>query len=207
MTPDGRKWDSLGGSLPDPFAILFINDREIVRTPIQANTLSPTWPDQTLANYRIPPDARVRVEVWDSNPINNHPICLEKVHGLTSLVGPEATDIECESGAHVKLRVEPAHPEWGLGFLYELRTESIAVTRVLAESPASRAGIKPGDELVEIQQKRVRDMEEGEAQSLINANAQLGVELLLRGSDGVERNVKVKDGVIYPLSDEGVPVK
>src|SRR5262245_32131040 len=32
-TRDGRKWDSIGGDLPDPFAKVFVDDREIFRTP------------------------------------------------------------------------------------------------------------------------------------------------------------------------------
>ena len=72
-TQDGRQWDSVGGSAPDPFAKLLIDDKEILVTPVQANTLSPTWPDQKIGNYRIPRGTPVRVELWDSNAINNHP--------------------------------------------------------------------------------------------------------------------------------------
>jgi hypothetical protein len=207
-TRDGRQWDSMGGSAPDPFAKLFVNDRELVRSPIQSDTLKPTWPDQKRANYRLPEDARYRIELWDSNPINNHPICVKNVHNLRDDVGPVPVDIECESGAHISLRVEPAHARWGLGFSYELRTlGAIGVTRVLAESPASRAGLEVGEEVLEIQGKRVEKMEEGEAQSLINSNAQTGVELLVRGKDKAERKVTLKEGVIYPVQDEGVPIE
>src|ERR1041385_4596086 len=76
-TRDGRQWDSLGGAAPDPFAKLFLNDRELIRTPVQANTLEPTWPDQTKANYRLPAEGSYRLEVWDSNALNNRPICLK----------------------------------------------------------------------------------------------------------------------------------
>jgi hypothetical protein len=206
-TPDGRQWDTGGGGLPDPFAQVFVNDRELFRTPIQSDTLAPTWPDQKRANYRIPASSRVRVEVWDSNPINNHPICLKKVHDIQELAGPAPVELDCEGGAHVKLRVEPAHPRWGVGFLYELRTTGAAVTRVLAESPAARAGLKSGDEIVEIQSKPVAKMDEGEIQSRINANAQIGIDMVVRSGKDPERRVTVKEGVVYPVVDDGIPLE
>jgi hypothetical protein len=49
-------------------------------------------------------------------------------------------------------------------------------------------------------------MEEGEAQSLINANGQTGLEMVVRGADHAERTVKLSEGVIYPVVDEGIPI-
>lgn len=206
-TRDGRKWDSIGGSLPDPFAKLLVDDREVIRTPIQSDTLTPTWPDQKRANYHIPKGAHVRLELWDSNPISNHPICLKSLQDIHEAAGPAPLDIECDSGAHVQLKIEPAHPRWGLGFYYELQTTGVAVTRVLQESPAARAGLKRGDEIVEIQGKRVKGMDSGETQSLVNANAQIGIEMLIRTGDHAEHRVTVKEGVIYPAIEDGIAVE
>jgi S1-C subfamily serine protease len=150
----------------------------------------------------------VRVELWDSNPINNHPICLKRLHDVHEAAGPLPVDVECDSGAHIQLKVEPAHPRWGIGFNYELQTSGgIGVTRVLAESPAAREGLKRGDEILQIQGKPVGKMDEGEAQSLINSNSQVGIELLVRGADHAERHVKVKEGAIYPAVEDGIPVE
>src|SRR6185436_8154201 len=120
--------------------------------------------------------------------------------------GPVPLEVDCDSGAHVKIKIEAAHPRWGLGFYYELRTESIGSSKVLGESPAARAGIMAGDEVLEIQGKRVKGMDSGEAQSRVNANAQIGVELLLRGTNGAERKVTVKEGPVYPSVEDGIPV-
>jgi hypothetical protein len=205
-TRDGRQWDT--GSAPDPFAKLLVDDRELLRTPIQSNTLNPTWPEQPHANYRLPDGARYRIELWDSNTLTNRPICVTPVPDLLQHVGPDAMDIECESGAHVDIRVEPAHARWGLGFSYELGTDNaVAITRVLRESPAARAGIQAGDDVVSIQGKPIHGMDEGEAQSLINANSQIGIQLELRGHDKQVRKVSVKEGVIYPAVDEGVSLE
>lgn len=206
-TRDGRKWDKLGGAAPDPYAILFLNDKELFRTPVQANTISPTWPNQKKANYRIPNGSRLRVEVWDSNPVNNHPICVKKLSSLKEDAYQGEVSFDCESGASVTLRVEPAHAKIGLGFYYELRTERIFISRVIGESPAGRLGVEKGDEILEIQDKPVKSFEEGDAQSLVNANAQTGVKLKLRKPSGDQKSVTVINGPIYPVVSDGIAVE
>jgi hypothetical protein len=206
-TRDGRNWDDVGGSLPDPFAKLIVNGKVILETPVQSNTLTPTWPDQPKANYHVPPDAVAKVELWDSNPINNHPICVSELPALGGNVSLEAPlQINCNSGAELRLTIEPAHARMGLGLAYELRQEEIVVTKVLRESPAARAGLVNGDMVLKIQGKDVKTMADGEAQSLINANAQSGVTLRIRKLDRSENELTLKEGAIYPAVDEGVPI-
>src|SRR3954447_22450695 len=150
-TRDGRQWDSVGGSAPDPFAKLLIEDKELVLTPVQANTLHPTWPDQPVGNYRIPRNTPIRVELWDSNPINNHPICVETIGNILAEANNEQNlELRCDSGATIEIVVQPAHAKFGLGFYYELGTDDIRITRVIAESPAARAKLRRGDQLVKI---------------------------------------------------------
>jgi hypothetical protein len=207
-TRDGRNWTRSGGGAPDSFAKLFVNDRELLRTPVESGTLTPTWRRQKVANYRLPRGARYRLELWDRNPINDHPICVTPISDLLDQVGPDTIDIVCEGGARVSLRVAPARALWGLGFSYELGTDgAVAVTRVIEASPAGRAGLFPGERVLEIQGKPVAKMEEGEAMSRVNANAQLGVELLVRGADREHRRLIVKEGAIYPAVGEGVPLE
>jgi hypothetical protein len=206
-TRDGRNWDSVGGSLPDAFAKLYVDGKVILETPVQSNSLTPSWPEQAKANYRVRAGAAVRVELWDSNPISNHPICVSDLADLRSEVSTEAPMlVSCNSGAELKLVVEPAHGRLGIGLFYELRREDVAVTRVLRESPAARAGLVRGDQLLKIQGKAVKTMGDGEAQSLINANAATGVTLLVRKLDKSEIELTLKEGAIYPVAGEGVSV-
>ena len=206
-TRDGRKWDSVGGSLPDAFAKLYVDGKIILETPVQSNTLTPTWGNQRKANYRVRPGAPVRVELWDSNPINNHPICVADVHDLHDEASAEdPIKVSCSSGAELRLDVDPAHSRLGIGMYYELRREEVFVTRVLHESPAARAGLVRGDQLLKIQGKAVKTMTEGEAQSLINANAATGVTFWVKKVDHSEVELNLKEGAVYPLVDEGVPV-
>jgi PDZ domain/C2 domain len=206
-TRDGRQWDSVGGSAPDPFAKLMIDDKEILVTPVQANTLTPTWPDQPLANYRMPRNVPVRVELWDSNPIDNHPICVESINNiLAEASNDQNVDIRCDSGASIALMVQPAHAKFGVGLYYELRTSEIFVTRVVGESPAARAGLKRGDQLLEIQGKFVKDMDEEVSRSLINSNVSAGVTLTIKHANGAVADITLKDGPMYPTMEDEVKV-
>ncbi|HLV21950.1 MAG TPA: PDZ domain-containing protein [Polyangiaceae bacterium] len=196
-TRDGRRWDAVGGSAPDPFVKLFMNDQEILETPVQSNTVNPTWPNQIRANYRVPFGSAFRIELWDSNPLNPDPICIEKLPNLREETGLGKLEVRCPSGARIVLRVEPARPKLGLGFYYELRGDSIFVTRLLEHSPAARAGLRRGDRVMQIQGRSVKELREGEAQSLINTHSRTGLELLVKPSRGDARSVRLSEGPIY----------
>jgi hypothetical protein len=208
-TRDGRHWDSVGGAAPDPFAKLIVNGKDFVVTSVESDTIRPTWPDQDRANYRIHPSDALVVELWDSNPLNNHPICREKVPSFQDFVKGDQPymEIECDDGGRIRLVVEPAHARLGLGLYYELRTQQAFVTHVLAESPASRAGLRGGEEILTAQGQPVKTMEEGKLQSLINANASIGVKLTVRADSGTTREVALRDGAIYPVAGEGIPLE
>ncbi|MGC4092064.1 MAG: PDZ domain-containing protein [Polyangiaceae bacterium] len=79
------------------------------------------------------------------------------------------------------------------------------IARVLAESPAARAGIKRGDQVMSIMGEPVKGMPEGRVRSLINSNGSTGLGLKVRGKDKQERDALVKDGPIYPLLSEELP--
>ena len=207
-TRDGRQWDSVGGSAPDPFAKLLIEDKEFLVTPVQANTLHPTWPDQKLGNYRIKRNTPIRVELWDANAINNHPICVETIGNLLGEVSEEQNlELRCDSGATIEIVVQPAHAKFGLGLYYELGTYDIRVTRVVAESPAARAKLKRGDLLVAIQGRVVRGMDQESSRSLINSNVSTGVTFTVKHADGSQDDVTLKDGPMYPSIDEELKVE
>lgn len=205
-TRDGRKWDAVGGDAPDPFAKLFIDDKELFRTPVQPNTLAPTWLDAERANYRVAKESRVRVEVWDANALTHQPICVKKLHSLHGQVSPDPMEITCDSGAKVRLRIEKAHAVLGLGFSYELRTRDVYVTRVVKESPAGRVGLLSGDQLVNIHGKSARDMQDGEAKSLINTHSRTGLSLTIKHGDGSTVDVTLKEGPIYPVKADDIPI-
>jgi hypothetical protein len=207
-TRDGRQWDSVGGEAPDPYAKMLVNGNELILTPVQSDTLTPTWPEQEPGNYRIRPTDEVRVELWDSNPLTNLPICTEKLRDLAGEATADQpyTEIQCDNGGRVRLVIEPAHGRIGLGFNYELRTGGAVVSEVIRESPAGRAGVRAGDELLIVQGALVRTMEEGRLQSLVNSNAALGLKITFGQENGKKQEITLRDGSIYPRFDEGLAI-
>jgi len=203
-TRDGRKWGSdLGRKSPDPYAVLLVNGKLLLKTPSQGGTLNPTWPEAPAGNFRLKDTDRFRVELWDSNTINDHPIGVKEVGRLDEEIERTGeADVECDSGAHVRIAFEPAHGRLGLGFYYELRIGEAYVTRMYQESPAGRAGIKPGDQIMMLDGKPVANMKTAEVQSILNTPHMNGLAITIRHAGGAEQALTLKEGAIYPLFSE-----
>ncbi len=203
-TRDGRSWGEDESAAPDPFTIVFVGEKELFRTPVESGSFAPTWELQPSGNYKIPVGTAVQFELLDSNSMSNQSICIKSVRDLHEEVaaGESELDMLCDGGARIIVTVGPARPRLGLGLFYEVVMGSINFTRLHSYSPAARAGIKEGDSILEIMGKKVENLEDGEAQSLINANAQVGVDLLIRHENGQVKKVKIKEGAVYPLRTE-----
>lgn len=199
-TRGGRPWDDVGNPAPDPIGKVFIDNDELFRTPIEADVYQATWPSAPKRNYDVPEGAILRVEVWDANPLHDQPICIKEVKRLHQVARAAGRlDITCEGGARIQMELRPARPKFGLGFNYELRSKGSAITRVLALSPASRAGLSAGDELISVMGRSVAQMSAGELKSAINANLRNGVELTVRTKAGEIRSLTLHEGPIYSL--------
>jgi len=202
-TRDGRDWDSVLGSKPDPYAVLLVNKQELLRTPSQTDTLEPTWPDSKRGNFRLPPGAKVRVELWDSNQIGDQPIGIREVGTLTpEMLRSGELRVSFDGGGSVVLALEPAHAVYGAGLWYELRTDTCFITRTLDNSPAQRAELGKGDEVVKIAGLDVRQMEPDAIRSAFNAIPSKGLELSIRRKDGGAMEVSLQEGPIYALHSE-----
>lgn len=197
-TRDGRDLD------PDPFARLLIDEVETIVTPVEQKTRRPTWPQQRYANYRISDRQGVLVEVWDDNPLNDHPICRETIYNFSALAAEGGREISChDSGARVTIAVEPARPLYGMGLYYELRGSSgVFVTRVAGQSPASRAGVSRGDRIITINGNPTAKMDALSVRSAINSHVHTGLQLELIAGDGKFKTVELAEGAIYPLEGE-----
>lgn len=203
-TRDGRSWGSKSGSLPDAFAKLIVDGKDRIVTPVQSNTLTPTWANQKRGNHWISSRATVTVELWDRNAIQNYPICSEKIREFHEHVGVEGRlEVTCDGGAYLELALEPARGKLGLGMYYEIRTGRVYVTRVLSESPAARAGIRGGEQIVRIMGHPTQGMAEGRVRSLMNSSG-TGLELGILGASKAERRVLIKNGPIYPKLNERI---
>ena len=201
-TPGGLAWP---GGAPDPFAKIIVNDVELVRTPTQSKTRAPTWPNQKKSNYRIAPGSQVYVEVWDDNPMINKPICRAAVRDLPNMRDGGSNELWCDSGARVRLHVEPARHLIGLGLYYESRgTEGVLVTRVIADSPAARVGLSTGDRILSINDKDVTKLNGNQLRSVINEKIKTGVKLDVWYQNGKRHIVTIKEGALYPLPEDEI---
>ncbi|HSN97259.1 MAG TPA: PDZ domain-containing protein [Candidatus Nanopelagicales bacterium] len=199
-TRDGRAWDQVLGSLPDPYARLLINGKEVLRTKIQADTLEPTWPDSEGGNLVVKPEDRLRLEMWDSNTLNDKPIGVRDIRTTDEHRSTGRISVELEGGGRLDLTFEPAHAKVGLGLWYELRTSTVFITRLSPGGPAERAGVKRGDEVLAIGGREVRRMSPGQVRSAFNSVPLSGIVLLLKHPAGSTETVTVVEGPIYPNS-------
>lgn len=200
-TRDGRAWGPSGK--PSAYAKLIVNGKELFRTPPQSDTFEPTWPQGPRGNFKIGPGDKLRVEIWDSAAINDKPIDVRDVGEPDEHSELEKQiRVTWDDGAEVVLAYEPAHAVSGLGLWFELGTSTCNITRRLEGSPAERAGLQPGDEVLKIGNREVRTMTPNEVKSAFNAVPLEGLTLTVKHASGSVTEVNVKEGPIYPTFDE-----
>jgi hypothetical protein len=199
-TRDGRAWDQLGQGKPDPFAKVFWGSQELVRTETARDTFTPVWPLTPVRNYRTPGKEVLRIELWNDNAINNQPICVRYIDDVRAVAAEDSRVVlDCEGGGRIEMEVRPGRPQMGLGFSYELRSQGSAITAVLPQSPAERAGVRVGDEIVAVMGKRATALSGVQLKSTINTNASTGLTLGLRSKGAAEREVRLQEGPVYSV--------
>jgi hypothetical protein len=203
-TRDGRSWDKLGGSAPDVYAILFVDQVEVARTDVVPNSFEPTWKDNKPTNFKISPTTEVRVELWDENALVSHPICNQVIKDVADVSSVGSIELNCESGASMVVAVTEPKAKIGIGLYYEKRGNEAYISKVIAASSAGRAGIRPNEQILRVRGKAVSALTTGELESLMNANAQAGIALEVKGLDGEIRKVELRDEAMYPILGEGI---
>jgi len=204
LTRDGRKWgNDLSNGLPDPYAKLLVNGGLLLQSTVQRSTLNPTWPDADSGNFRFHKDDRLRLELWDAGVVSDRPIALREIGTVNvSEVFIETIDVDTEIGVRFNVALERARGRVGYGFFYELRTYDVYVSRVFEESPAARAGMRRGDQIVLIDGHAARNMSEAQLRSHFNARRSEGIKLDIKHSDGTVLHFTLREGAIYPLYRE-----
>lgn len=188
---------------PDPFAKLIVDDVERIKTPVESGTREPTWPKQKKENLSIRPGAQIFVELWHNSPMTNHPLCRAKVRNIDAIREGGEGEIWCDSGARVRLHVEPAKALIGIGLYYETRgRDGVRVTRVVSNSPAARAGLAAGDRILAIQGKNVSTMDALQVRSAINLHSRTGLKLDVWFRDGKRHLIELKEGALYPTAED-----
>ncbi|AUX24829.1 hypothetical protein SOCEGT47_053690 [Sorangium cellulosum] len=201
-TRDGRAWDEGAGKLPDPYVRVLVNGREIFRTDAQEDTLEPTWPGGPSGNFRILPEDRLRVEVWEADPFLDKPIGVREIGRPTDAHRAAGEiHVDLNGGGALTLAFEPAHARVGLGLWYELRSGSVVISRIIEGGPAERAGLRPGDEVLEIAGRPVRRISSIQVRAALDAVPRTGLVLLVKHETGATERIRVHEGPIYPLFD------
>jgi hypothetical protein len=206
-TVDGRPWHELGNPLPNPFAVIYVNGRAIIKTDPQSNTLTPTWPGSPRGNFRIGRSDRVRVEMWEAS-LTQRPICVKdlgSIDGEDFAVDKEIV-VKCDQDISVTVAFEPAHAEVGYGFFFEIRTYDVFVSRTYQEGPAARAGLRPGDKIVAVGGQVTKGMDQKVVQSYLNAPKMDGIVIDVVHKDGKQETLTIKEGPVYVLYQENAPL-
>ena len=178
-TSDGRQWDETGK--PDPYFVIRVDDREIMRSKPENDQLRPTWPEGPRGNVRLLAESRARFEVFDSDAVD------DGLMGSGAFSAPTAAqlragsfEVDLGAGARAKLVVERAHALFGLGFNYVLSQQTCVVEKLLRHSPASRAGMQHADEILKIDGSSVASMAPSAIRSVFNSVPSTGIKVVVR---------------------------
>lgn len=201
-TRDGREWDKVFGSLPDPYLKVFVNDAEIFRTNVESDTLEPKWADAPKGNWRLRTGDHLHVEIWDNNPLIDHPIGQKDVRVDDDFFATPEQEFDFEGGGELHMSFQPAKPAWGVGFWFDLRTGSAYITRLLDGSPASRAGLRAGDRILALGGKQVAALTSDDVSGMLYSIPAGGLDIGVQHDDGSTLQVRLKEGPMYVLFKE-----
>ncbi|MEM9067048.1 MAG: PDZ domain-containing protein [Myxococcota bacterium] len=192
-------WDD-DGTPPDVFVRVYRNDEQMYESPIAEDTLAPAWEDAVTENLRIGGTDRVRIELWDSESIRlSEPIGIWRGRGLpsTALPGADAR-VMLEGRAELQFRVVPPEAHRGTGILeYEVRSSALYVTEVVPLSPAGRAGITEGTQILAIDGETIDALGEASAAGKISMASSRSSSVTVLRPDGRREDVQMDTGYVW----------
>lgn len=192
----GLPWDE--DDAPDPFVKVFINGKPIWETATLSNTLHPEFGSSHPRNLAIErATARMRVELWDKDSVGNDPIGIYEGRALANAHVESDTTIPLEGSASLTFRVRLPSPHAGTGIAsYEIRKEALLVLKVLPNSPASRADLRPGDRIVALGGRAISELGQQAAESGLALATQNRTELTVKRAEQL-RTVTLDQGYIW----------
>ncbi len=196
--PGDLSWDDSGG-LPDVFVRIYRNEEQIWESETVEDTLTPEWNVVLPRNFRAGATDYLRVEVWDADGVGADPVGIYRNQGLppTALPGADAR-LLLEGGSYVTIRVNPPRAHRGLGVEeYVVKPDELEVVRVMAFSPAGRAGLEPGDRIIAVGDQRIADLSDAQAASALSMAVTRHSSLTVRRGEGPERVVDIDDGYVW----------
>ncbi|MCA9602573.1 MAG: PDZ domain-containing protein [Polyangiales bacterium] len=198
--PGSLAWDE-DGSGPDPYVRIYRGKNLVFESSVKSDTTEPSWNETLPKNIWLPRTEELRVEVWDRDGLNSDPVGVWRGTGLPATALEDAdVRLSLSNDTVLEFRVERPVPHQGVGIrLYEAQNDSLVVLEVIRHSPAGRAGIEPGDRIVEIGGRPVEELGPGGAASALSMAAQDHSALVVIRDDGQQRNVQLDDGYVWLL--------
>lgn len=194
-----RPWDD-DGTPPDPFVRLYRGDQKVYESPIARDSLTPTWDDAVTENLLLPPTQELRIELWDDDGLGlPEPIGVWRGRGLprTALPGADAR-VRLEGSAEVGFVVIPPKAHRGTGITeYEVRPDALHVLGVIPLSPAGRAGIEVGAEILAIDGEAIAALGTDAAVGKLSMAASRRSTLTVRHPDGRREDVRLDAGYVW----------
>ncbi len=143
-------WDD-EGTEADAMVRVYRGDTLLFESEPVVDSIRPQF-DVVTENLYLPATEDIRIELWDDDPGVAEPIGTWRGRGLprTALPGADSR-INLEGGAQLLFRVQPAEVLRGTGIeTYEMRGDHFHVVSMIERSPAGRAGLREGDDIVAI---------------------------------------------------------
>jgi hypothetical protein len=204
--PNGNPWDE-DGSAPDPYVVLSVEGEKLLQSTPVGDDVTPTWKRGPHGNYQIADGAKVRLEVIDDDGLGGDTIAAADVsppRADEAKGGIESFDLG--GGVTVALGVEPAHALYGLGFDYKFVLQSCHLTKVFAQGPAGRAGMRVGDELIEVGGAKVSELSADNLRAMFGPVPKQGLMLQVLHEGATTQAVHIAEGPVYPLTSEYGPI-
>ena len=203
---NGNPWDE-DGSPPDPYVVLSVDGEKILQSAPISDDVAPTWMKGPHGNFEIPDGAKVHLEVIDDDGLSGDTIAAADVsppRADEAKGGIESYDLG--GGVTVGLGVEPAHALYGLGFDYKFVLQSCHLTKVFAHGPAGRAGMRVGDEIIEVGGAKVSELSADNLRTSFGPVPRQGLMLQVLHEGETTQAVHIAEGPVYALTREYGPI-
>lgn len=193
----GLPWDEAKGA-PDPYVRLYVNGRELWRSPTVTDSLRPEFNASPPRNLAVARNERLRLELWDEDAVGGDPIGVYEGRALGEAILDAETTLKLEGGATLTVRVARPEPHAGTGIaLYEIRKTALHLLEILPRSPAARAGLKAGDQITAIDGKTIDQLGPRGAESALVLAAQRESELTVVSPGESPRAVTLDKGYVW----------